>query len=470
MRAATKVEFGVRMALLGLFLALLIGLAWQPAQAQSGEATYKTVLYFFWGEGCPHCALAKPWLDTLEEKYPELEVRRYEIYNDDMNRGLFLEMLTTKSVPEPHGVPTFFMDDEFWVGFNDSLGTQIEAAVQTCLASGCADAGSGIMPGASDEQPEVVSPAGQEQIEATDRVIDVPLFGTVNLGQQSLLASTLLIAFVDGFNPCSLWVLSMLLALTLHTGDRKKVAIIGLIFLTVTAMIYALFIAGLFTALSIVSYVGWIQVVVALIALFFGLVNIKDYFWYKEGVSFTIADSQKTGIFQRIRRVMDASESFWGMAGATIVLAAGVSLVEFSCTAGFPVLWTNLLSSQQVAAGTFVFLLIVYMLIYQLDELAIFGTAVLTLKSSRLEEKHGRILKLIGGTLMVVLAVVMIVDPYVMNNLGTSLLIFLAAFILALLILLVHRTILPSFGIWIGSEAQGRKKSKKRPVHKASRH
>jgi hypothetical protein len=158
---------------------------------------------------------------------------------------------------------------------------------------------------------------------------------------------------VDGFNPCSLWVLSMLMALVLHTGSRKKVLFIGLIFLTVTAGIYALFIAGLFSVLRLVSFMGWVQGLVAGVALIFGVVNIKDYFWYKTGVSFTISEKQKPGIFQKIRRVIASSDSIWGLAGATVVMAAGVSLVEFSCTAGFPVLWTNLLVAQNVRQRRF---------------------------------------------------------------------------------------------------------------------
>ena len=100
-------------------------------------------------------------------------------------------------------------------------------------------------------------------------VVTLPLFGEVDLQKQSLLVSTLLIAFVDGVNPCSIWVLTMLLALTLHTGSRKKVLLIGLIFLTVTAGIYALFITGLFTVLKVLSFTTWIRVVVALVSLFF---------------------------------------------------------------------------------------------------------------------------------------------------------------------------------------------------------
>jgi hypothetical protein len=254
----------------------------------------------------------------------------------------------------------------------------------------------------------------------------------------------------------------MLLALTLHTGSRKKVLLIGLIFLTVTAAIYGLFIAGLFTMFRVVSFVGWIQGVVALVALFFALVNIKDYFWYKEGISFTISDSQKPGIFQRIRRLMDASQSFWGLVGGTIVLAAGVSLVEFSCTAGFPVLWSNLLVSQNVTTLAFVMLLLLYLLIYQLDELGIFFVAVFSMRASKLEEKQGRILKLIGGMLMLALAVVMLVDPHLMETLSSSLIVFGAAFAATALVLLVHRVILPKFGIRIGTEQHKKMMRKQR--------
>jgi hypothetical protein len=375
-------------------------------------------------------------------------------------------------VPENgRGVPLIFLDNQYWVGWSDTMSTQIESYVAACAENGCADAGAGIMPGAKEGVVKAAETTGP--VDPTAK--EITFFGQkISLEHQSLLVSTLLIALVDGINPCSLWVLSMLLTLTIHSGSRKKVLLIGLIFLTVTAAVYAMFIAGLFTFLSIVSFATWIRVVVALVAVFFAIVNIKDYFWYKEGISLTISDESKPGIFKSMRRVMDASESFWGMAGATVVLAAGVSLVEFSCTAGFPVLWTNLLTSQNVtiagSLGVFLLLLLVYMVIYQLDELIIFGTAVATLKATRLEEKQGRILKLIGGMLMLILGVVMIANPVLMNSLTGSLVVFAIAGVLVLFVLLLHRRILPSLGIWIGTEAEGRRRaSRKRPVKKATR-
>jgi hypothetical protein len=150
---------------------------------------------------------------------------------------------------------------------------------------------------------------------------------------------------------------------------------------------------------------------------------------------------------------MDASQSFWGLTGATIALAAGVSMVEFSCTAGFPVIWGNLLNTQNISGVAFLFLLLLYMLIYQMDEIVIFLSAVVSLKASRLEEKQGRLLKLTGGVLMLTLSIVMLINPALMNNLTSSLIIFGAAFLATLIVLLLHRVLLPKFEIYIGTDS-----------------
>jgi len=443
---------------LALFAMILVSLSLpQPVAAQEGNPV---VIYMFWGEGCPHCAAAKPYFEDLAEKHPEIELRFYEIYNSVENQEKFTKMADAYGF-EAWGVPTIFIGDQHWEGFAETMQPEFESVINACIENGCNDAGAGIIAPAQP-QTNKPNPTNTEEEIVKNRKIKLPLIGEIDLNNQPLFIATALIAFVDGVNPCSVWVLTMLLALTLHTGSRKRVALIGIIFIFITALVYALFIAGLFTFLTFISFVTWIQVVVALVALVFALVNIKDYFWYKEGVSFTISDDKKPGIFKRMRKVLEASNSLWGVISATVVLAAGVSLVEFSCTAGFPVLWTNMVSSQNVATGEFILLLLLYMLIYQIDELVIFFVAVFTLKASRLEEKHGRILKLIGGTLMLTLAGVMIFNPNLLNDLNSALIIFLVAFGLTGLILLVHRRILPAFGIWIGSEKDNKRKSVKK--------
>jgi len=465
---------------------IIIGFAgWvRPVWAQTAVPEKPVYIYLFWGDGCPHCAKAKPYFESLESKYPGVVVKSFEVYYDQENQQLFINMASVYGL-EQLGVPTTFIGSNYLQGYSEEFNDEIESVVVQCLQNGCIDpaeklaiALTSVAPTASaSPQPTIVPtsspvavtpgseepaifPTEQPALIDQQHILDVPIIGSVDLGMQSSALSTVLIALVDGFNPCSLWVLSMLLALTLHTGSRQKVFLIGLIFLTITAAIYALFIAGLFSVLKIASYMVWIQVLAALVALFFAVVNIKDYFWYKKGISFTIADEKKPGIFKRIRAVMDASQSFWGLAGATAALAVGVSVVEFSCTAGFPVVWTNLLNTQGISGVAFVFLLLLYMLIYQLDEMAIFSSAVISLKSSRLEEKHGRALKLIGGILMLTLSIVMLINPTLMNKLSSSLIIFGIAFLATLLILLIHRVILPKFGVRIGTDIDDQSKAR----------
>jgi thiol-disulfide isomerase/thioredoxin len=462
---ASKKRFPLWLGLAALFVGmiLLFGLGLPTVQASDGqhEGENHAIIYIFWGDGCPHCETARPILAEIAQKYEGVELQEFEVWNNQENQAKFLDFAANYGI-QASGVPTIFIGTKYWVGWSEQVEAEVVKQVQLCLNNGCPD------PLVDDIQAAIE--AEQNPPPVTDaNTITIPILNTViNLENQSLLASTLLIAFVDGFNPCSLWVLSMLMALTLRTGSRRKILIIGLVFLTVTAAVYALFIAGLFTFLSIINYVGWIQGFVALISLAFAAINIKDYFWYKEGVSLTISEQAKPGLYQKMRKVVQSSDSMPAMLGATIGLSAGVSLVEFSCTAGFPVLWTNLLTSQGVVgvtSMTFLGLLLVYMLIYQLDEMVIFGTVVLTLKASRLEEKQGRILKLVGGMLMLVLAGVMLINPAFMNDLGNSLLIFGLALVLTLLVLLVHRRVLPSMGIWIGSEVRPTKgkKARRRP-------
>lgn len=438
-------------------------------------------IYFFWGDGCPHCAKAKPFLAGLEEKYPSVTVRAYEVWHNEANRDLFTKM-AAKYGFEPSAVPTIFIGDRYWIGYaEDPYAREIEEATKACILGGCPDAGAGViepLPTPTTVSRPVTDPlvAVADAASATDQsapaavapassVIAVPFLGAVDLGAQSLILSTALIAFVDGVNPCSLWVLSVLLALTIHTGSRRKVFIIGAVFLTVTSLVYVLFIAGLFTMFTVLDWVPWIQVVVALVALFFALVNIKDYFWYKEGVSLTIADEQKPGLYRSMRRVLQAGDSMPALIGAAIVMSAGASLVEFSCTAGFPMLWSNLLAAQGVATVTFILLLILYMLIYQLDEIIIFAGAVIGLRASKLEEKQGRILKLVSGMLMLVLAIIMLINPSLMSSLSATFWVFVIAFGAALLVLLVHRKLLPALGIYIGTELQPVNKKHHRKSH-----
>jgi cytochrome c biogenesis protein CcdA/glutaredoxin len=282
--------------------------------------------------------------------------------------------------------------------------------------------------------------------------LTLPFFGEVDAAAMSLPALTGLIAFVDGFNPCSLWVLTFLLGIVLYSGSRRKVLLVGSLFLLVTASAYGLFIVGMFGTLRYLAYLSWITFLVAGLALAFALVNIKDYFWFQQGVSLTISDRHKPKIFERTRNLMHPGRSLPALLVGTVVLALGITLVELPCTAGFPMVWSGIVAQQNLSLAYFATLLALYLTVYLLIELVIFGSVVVTMKRSRFEERHGRILKLVGGMIMLALAVTLVVAPETMHSLAGTLLIFGGAVAASLVILWLHRRVLPRFGIVIGSE------------------
>lgn len=261
----------------------------------------------------------------------------------------------------------------------------------------------------------------------TGTAIDVPFVGEVALDGRSLLVSTLIIGFVDGVNPCSLWVISVLLTIVVRTASRRRVVAIGTTFLTVTAAMYALYMAGIYSALTVVGFLGVVQVVVALAAAVFGVVSIKDYFAFKQGISFTISDSAKPGIYRRMREAAGHHKLVPALV-ATVALGVAVSLLETPCTAGFPVLWAGLLQANGVGFAEAAGLFVAYMVPFLLDEMIVFGVAVATMRAARLQEKHGELLKLFAGVTMVVLAAVMAVNPQLMESPAIALGLFAGAF------------------------------------------
>lgn len=413
-----------------LFVALILLSGAAQSQPGGGEAD-KVRMFVFWGEGCPHCDEQKPFLRELEDRYPELEIREFEVFRTDAHHQLFIALSVVHGI-EPGSVPTTFVGGNAWVGDGPQIRREMEAAIRQEIA-GLRGTHEQLDPAAPE--PEARGVAEREN----DNEIDIPLIGTVDLGVQPLVVTTLLVAFIDGLNPCSLWVLTLLLGLVIHSGSRGRIALVGITFLTTTALIYGAFIAGVFSVLSYILYLTWVQWLVAAFALTFGVVNIKDYFWFRTGPSFTIADSQKPGIYQGIRRLLNPQLTGFGLFFATIVMASGIALVELPCTAGFPVIWSGIVAERGVTGVSFLLLLVVYLLIYLLIELVVFFTALVTLRMGKFQESHGRNLKLVGGMIMVALALVLVIDPKLMNDVGATLMLFVGAIALALVIMAVHQ-------------------------------
>ena len=429
-----------RLATLLCALALAVGAllaAAGPASAAPGSAETVTDidgidtaadLVIFWGDGCPNCARQEVWLEQVETQYPQLRIVRYEVWNSEANREIFARVGEELGF-EAGSVPTAIVGERVWIGWTKPIEQDLAGALALV------DRGQLPAPGVYGTDGAGTCSTEALECSATPEpiTVDVPFVGEVSLGDKSLLVSTVIIGFVDGINPCSLWVLSILLAIVLRTGSRARVLAVGSTFLLITAAMYGLYMAAFYSALTVVGYLGVIQWVVAGVAAVFGAVSVKDYFAFKKGLSFTISDSAKPGIYQRMRAAA-GHKALLPALGATVVLAVGVSLLETPCTAGFPVLWTGMLHANGVGPAETAALFVAYMIPFLLDELVVFAIAVFTMRSMKLQEKHGELLKLFAGVTMLVLAAVMVIDPTLMENPLAALALFAGAFAAATII------------------------------------
>ena len=381
-------------------------------------------LTLFHGDGCPHCAAEIAYLvDELAPARPDVAMRAYEVWANEANRALMVDAAAQygfEAGPVPVTVVEGPQGHRVLVGFGAGTPAQIEAAIVAVGAQADSEAG------ASAPRPSLPGPAGT--------VVDVPLLGDVDLAGSSLLVSTVLIGFVDGINPCSLWVLSMLLAIVLHSGSRRRVALVGAVFLTVTAGMYAVYVAGVYSVLTVLDAMTWIRAAVAAVALTFGVLQIKDGLRPGTGPSLSISTHRRPGLFSRMRAVAGDDRGVLAVVGGTVVLAVGVSLLETPCTAGLPLLWASLLAAEGVSTGTSVALFGVYMAVFLLDELVVFAAAVVTLRSAKLQQRHGQALKIVSGSVLVTLAAAMLVAPGAMQTLPGTVAVFAAAAALGVLL------------------------------------
>jgi hypothetical protein len=174
------------------------------------------------------------------------------------------------------------------------------------------------------------------------------------------------------------------------------------------------------------------------LALALAAVNVKEYAWFGRGVSLTIPARFKPRIARSARSLALERRSLPVVLGATAAVAAGVSLLELPCTAGFPVVWTSLLAERGVGTAEYAFLLTVYLLLFLVDEIAILVAAIAAMRIGRLQERHGRVLKLAGGMLMAVLAGVMLVDPGLLEDVAGAAIVLGAAAGLTAAAMLAH--------------------------------
>jgi hypothetical protein len=375
-------------------------------------------LYFFWTRTCPHCQAARPFVDALPARHAWLVVHSHDLTADQDAADRYVAMAESLG-KDASSVPAFLFCGRMEVGFDrpETTGRALEDALQSCREAASGDHGDPL-PGA---QP---APG-----------IDLRGFGRMTPDQWSLPVFTLVIAGLDAFNPCAFFVLLFLLSLLIHAGSRVRMLFIGSVFLFFSGLIYFLFMAAWLNVFRWLGEIALVTTLAGALAIVIALINIKDYFWFKQGVSLSIPDSAKPGLYQRVRGLLRA-DSLPVLTLGTIALAIAANSYELLCTAGFPMIYTRLLTLSDLPPWQHYTYLALYNVVYVIPLMVITLIFTYTLGSRKLSEGEGRLLKLLSGTMMLALGVLLVVAPAALNDLRVALALLTGSMAIAWL---VHR-------------------------------
>ncbi|KKS81876.1 MAG: hypothetical protein UV58_C0015G0010 [Candidatus Wolfebacteria bacterium GW2011_GWC1_43_10] len=388
-----------------LLILFLFGVFFVFNSSLAQEKPNITTLYFFWGDGCPHCADEEVFLKTLETKYSNLEIKDFEVWYNTDNQKLLTEaekkLNTTVS-----GIPFTVVGNWSVVGYtsDQTTGKEIEKKVKECLATSCPDPLASLF---EDEQ----RPDAEEKINpAIPESITFPLIGEVKTKNLSLPLLTAVFGLVDGFNPCAMWVLIFLIGLLLEMQNRTRMWILGTAFIIVSGLVYFIFMAAWLNLLLFIGFIVWVRPVIGLVAVGGGVWSLKEYFTKPVAVCAVEDSEKKRTVFEKLKETVK-KENFWLALAGIILLGASVNLIELMCSAGLPAVYTQILSLSQLSVLSYYFYLVLYIVFYMLDDIIVFIIAMTTLQLTGLSGKYARWSRLIGGAILLILGILLIFKP-----------------------------------------------------------
>jgi glutaredoxin len=395
--------------LLLLLVALLQPIVTAAAAAPTDDPSRRVDIEFFTRARCPHCDDATRFLGGLAKERPELRIVISDVEKESGARERLNDFSSKLAVGAP-GVPAFYVRGELIVGFAGpaTTGARIKALLDQAahLPPGQPPSAAGLC--ALDDNLTCVPGA---ELSPTSEALEIPFVGMrLTVEDLGLPLSAVVIGILDGLNPCSMWVLVLMISMLATLKDRKRMLLVAGTFVAVEGLAYFAFMAAwlnlfLFIGISRIS-----EIILGAIAGVAGIVNIKDYWAYGCGVSLSIPSAAKPGLYARMRRILQAEDALGAVLGA-VVLAVLVQLVELLCTSGFPALYTRILTLQRLDPASYYGYLLLYNLFYMLDDVIVLGVGVITLSQRRLQEREGKWLKLLSGLVMLGLGAYLIAAP-----------------------------------------------------------
>lgn len=368
-------------------------------------------LYLFYSNTCPHCEAEMELLDELQEDYDNLKIYKYEISEDE--NSLLLSKVSEMFDTNVTGVPFTIIGEKTFFGYSEENSKKkFIGAIEYYSSHGYIDKvgeylGNELPTYDINNNDITVDEYIKEYGEYT---FNIPFIGNVSTKDLTLPLIAIIMGFIDGINPCAMWVLLFLISMLIGMHDRKKMWILGSAFLLTSAFIYFLIMLAWLNIAVVITKIDIIRLVIAIVALLGGFYNLYSLFKTKENGCNVTTKKDRQKILERIKKFTSEKNLILSVIGV-IALAISVNLIELACSAGLPVMFTQILAINNLTGIQYISYILLYILFFLIDDLIIFIIAVTSMKVSGMSVKYGKISKLIGAILLILIGILLIFKP-----------------------------------------------------------
>lgn len=386
------------------YLIVIFSLLFIPTVINAEE---EVNLYLFHSQDCSHCAAERQWLDSIKDDYSYLNIYEFEVTRDKDNSKLHEQVKERLSSTSQY-VPFTVIGEQYWIGWNENNQDKIIEAIENYDHS------------KRDIVYEVINNISGEKINnnneeenVEDASFTVPVLGKIDAKKVSLPLLAVVIGFVDGFNPCAMWILIFLISMLMGTKNKKRMWTLGLTFLVSSAVVYLLFMVAWLNIAVGLNEIMWVRLLIALVALIGAFINLKSFYKSvksKDSGCEVVDNTKRKKLMAKIKEFTSEKSLILALIGV-IALAFSVNLIELACSAGLPLIFTQILALNNLGLVEYMLYILIYILFFLIDDIIVFLIAMKTLEITGISTKYTKYSHLIGGIIMLVIGLLMIFKP-----------------------------------------------------------
>lgn len=386
---------------------IFLGLVFLPSTTFAASEDVASISVFT-ATNCKHCQDLKEFLDEQQINNSELTVKYYNL-EEEYSLNLFEEFAEKYELIK--ATPIILVGEQVIQGF-ESGQTTGQSILNLLDKNPPPSSFEDFMQSHDDlldNQSSDVCQIDERCENEENNTINLPFVGQINPADYSMPILTVILGFIDGFNPCAMWVLIMFITLIMQAKTKRKMWDMIAIFLIAEAVMYYLILNFWYKTWNFVQLDSYITPIIGAVSIGAAIFFLWEFFTGK-GECKIIDAKTKEKTASRISQLVNSPLTIGTFFG-TIALAFSINIIEFACSIGIPQAFTKILDINQYSFFARQFYIVLYTIMYMADDVIIFFIALYSMQYLGLTTKYSRYCQLIGGILMLILGYFLIFNP-----------------------------------------------------------